>query len=321
MPSDPPSIPNQPHRTCYIRSYQISPSTFPDDTLTGLPRYPTRIRYAMRRAHNFILCASSTIDKLALDYLLNPPDLGETWNTAPKLPTPELYPTKITVYFSKSQVEKGSREVAALQRGLEREKVNWIIAGADVSELDGLLLQKADYLISGIQAEERIHMPIQNWFQHICEGTLQPVDEKIDISTRHLQIRQAGYSFRELSGQRRVKHRGDVNPNLRQCGRCLERHKRRDLCGVAAQELEDGKGDAKKHEGNVVWRWRKPGDGVTGKRWEKLTAQDFIDRFRWDKWDRSIPWEKRGEQRPGDVARGGWRSKVPVGEGKDWKTV
>ncbi|KAF2493064.1 hypothetical protein BU16DRAFT_564355 [Lophium mytilinum] len=319
MPPHPPPTPNQPHRTCYIRTKHISPSTFPDDTRTGLPRYPTRIRYAMRRAHKFILCASSPIDKLALDYLLDPPDLGARWDTAPKLPTPELYPAKITVYFSMSQV--GTKDAAATQRRLEREKVNWVIAGKDEEELDKMLLEKADYLISGVYVEDRIHMPIQNWFKYICEGTLQPEDEKVDISTRRLGIKQAGYSFRELSGQRRVKRMGDVDPNLRRCGRCLERHKRRDLCAVAAQELEDGKGDAKMNDGNVIWGWGRPGDGVVGKGCEKLTAQDFMDRFHWDRYDRNIPWEKRGEQRPGDEARGGWSSKVPIGEGEDWKTL
>jgi hypothetical protein len=251
----------------------------------------------MRHRHTFILCAESEIDSLALAYLLHPPAHEQMWNT---VPTPN--PAAITVYFPESA--GGKPETEAKQRMLAREKVNWVVGGRNEEELDEILLEKSDYLISGVQTEDQIHVPIQNWFRYACEGTKQPVDEPVDISRWRLVNKQAGHSLRARSGQR-ILHK-----QKQECRRCGKRHKRWVLCEAVAEDNETRlkerkKGLEREWDG---WGWRRPLDGEK-EGWENLTAQDMIERFIWEGYRRN------GEKREG------WASKLPVGDGKGWRTV
>ena len=98
----------------------------------------------MKRNHRFILGASDDIDRRTLQYLLDPPRL---WEPEP----PQTDGSHVTVYFPNGSAM--SRSSLAIQRHLKEEKISWNIAGEDTESLCKILLEKSDYLISGILVE------------------------------------------------------------------------------------------------------------------------------------------------------------------------
>lgn len=132
-------------RTAYIRNVGIDPETFQDSHWRSLPRYPVRIHHAMKCNHRFILGASNDIDRRALEYLLDPPKL---WEPEP----PRIDRSHITVFFPTDSATYHSS--LATQRYLKKEKIRWVLAGEDAESLDEILLEKSDYLISGIVVED-----------------------------------------------------------------------------------------------------------------------------------------------------------------------
>lgn len=59
-----------------------------------------------------------------------------------------------------------SRSSLATQRYLREGKISWNIVGEDTESLDEILLEKSDYLISGILAEDSF----RDHFSNICDG-------------------------------------------------------------------------------------------------------------------------------------------------------
>ena len=69
-----------------------------------------------------------------------------------------------------------SRSSLVAQRYPE-EKFSWNIAGEDAESVDETLLEKSDYLISGILAEDSS----RDHFSNVCDSQKQSEEKKVDI--------------------------------------------------------------------------------------------------------------------------------------------
>lgn len=245
-------------RTVYIRTIGVDPAKSTYFEHYFYEHYILRIGISLRLGHKLIVTCASEVDRRVINLLLKPLNSNEWW---------QLKPLQVTVYVTNEILE--STLIGDLLGKLKGNKsLVWRKTGSlTEDELDALMMEESDYLISGQEFETSQH------FRNVAQGLSEMPELKKNrnkLMWARLPERMGGHSTRNTCGQRPSQKRKWC------CNKCKGTHKRNKAC---EKEVEESPGDLWVRKGWEQYfrelEQSTPGD----KKWENATAGGIMHSY------------------------------------------